>query len=131
MSLAMPGCSAHPARRRTPETVSEQDLGMIATARDTGDHVHPRTGVALAAWRGWPPLLGLPAAVILLVPPYWPPWALMWSLAASIYAGCKWLTWRRTPVENLPWWRHAGYLFACPGLDAAAFLTAAATTPPG
>src|SRR5262245_44513568 len=25
----------------------------------------------------------------------WPPWAVMWSLAIVIYAGCKWLTWQR------------------------------------
>jgi hypothetical protein len=46
----------------------------------------------------------------------------MWLLAFAIYAGCKWLTWRRTPVQRVRWWRHAGYLLAWPGLDAAAFL---------
>jgi membrane bound O-acyltransferase family protein len=52
----------------------------------------------------------------------WPRWVVMWLLAAAIYAGCKWITWRRTPVQDAPWWKHAGYLFAWPGLDAAAFL---------
>ena len=47
----------------------------------------------------------------------------MWMLASSIYAGCKWLTWRRTPVRGAPIWQQAGYLLAWPGLDAAAFLT--------
>jgi hypothetical protein len=46
----------------------------------------------------------------------------MWALAASIYAGCKWLTWRRTPIEGVPGWKHAGYLLAWPGFDAVAFL---------
>lgn len=46
----------------------------------------------------------------------------MWTLAVAIYAGCKWLTWRRTPVRGLPVGRHAGYLLAWPGLDAGAFL---------
>jgi Membrane bound O-acyl transferase family len=73
-------------------------------------------------WEGWGPLLLLPAAVTLVIPPAWPRWALMWSLAFVIYAGCKWLTWRRTPTKGVPLWRHAGYLLAWPGLDAAAFL---------
>jgi hypothetical protein len=46
----------------------------------------------------------------------------MWALAVAIYAGCKWLTWRRTPVPEAPAGKHFGYLFAWPGLDAAAFL---------
>ena len=49
----------------------------------------------------------------------------MWLLAFAIYVGCKWLTWRRTPVPDAPPWRHAGYLLAWPGLDAGAFLGAA------
>src|SRR5690242_9799595 len=66
----------------------------------------------LDSLRGWPPLLLLPVAVVLLAPPEWPRWAFMWALAFSIYAGCKWLTWRRTPAAAAPWWRHVGYLFA-------------------
>jgi hypothetical protein len=46
----------------------------------------------------------------------------MWTLAVAIFAGCKWMTWRRTPVPGAEWWRHAGYLLAWPGLDARAFL---------
>jgi hypothetical protein len=46
----------------------------------------------------------------------------MWSLAAAIFAGCKWLTWRRTPAPAVPPWRHVAYLLAWPGLDARAFL---------
>jgi hypothetical protein len=73
-------------------------------------------------WRGWAPIIFLPVAVLLLTPAEWPRWLFMWLLALAIYAGCKWLTWRRTPVPGLPWWQHAGYLFAWPGLDARAFL---------
>jgi hypothetical protein len=51
----------------------------------------------------------------------------MWMLASSIYAGCKWLTWRRTPVRA-PIWQHMGYLLAWPGLDAAAFMRKPGTT---
>jgi len=49
----------------------------------------------------------------------------MWLLAFSIYAGCKWLTWRRTPSRCAHWWQHAGYLLAWPGLNAEAFLSSA------
>jgi hypothetical protein len=47
----------------------------------------------------------------------------MWSLAFAIFAACKWLTWYRTEATGSRWWLHAGYLFAWPGLDAAAFLS--------
>lgn len=84
--------------------------------------VRGSTVSAMPLWRGWLPLVLLPAAVLLLVPADWPRWAFMWLLAVSLYAGCKWLTWRRTPVDDAPWWRHAAYLLLWPGLDAAAFL---------
>lgn len=71
---------------------------------------------------GWGPILILPGAVLLLIPAEWPRWLFMWMLAFAIFAGCKWLTWRRTHVAGLAWWRHAGYLLAWPGLDANAFL---------
>ena len=54
----------------------------------------------------------------------------MWTLAGSIYVGCKWLTWRRTPTSDVAWWRHVGYLLAWPGLDAPAFLTKRSTNRP-
>ncbi|MCC6365331.1 MAG: hypothetical protein IT165_17595 [Bryobacterales bacterium] len=46
----------------------------------------------------------------------------MWTLSFVIYLGCKWLTWRRTAVRDVPAWKHAAYLLAWPGLDAAGFL---------
>lgn len=52
----------------------------------------------------------------------WPRWAQMWTLALAIYIGCKWLTWQRTPVLNVPVWKHFAYLLAWPGMDAASFL---------
>ena len=75
-------------------------------------------------WRGWGPLVVLPAVALAFAPRAWPRWALMWVLAAAIYAGCKWLTWRRTPVAGATGSRHLGYLFLWPGMDAAAFLDA-------
>ena len=76
----------------------------------------------LAWWHGWLPLLLLPAGVLWLVPADWPPWACMWTLTVAIYAGFKWLTWRRTPAPDAPLWKHLAYLFAWPGMDAAAGL---------
>jgi hypothetical protein len=52
----------------------------------------------------------------------WPRWAQMWTLALSIYAGCKWLTWQATAIPDVPAWKHYAYLFAWPGMDAASFL---------
>ncbi|HEY8185059.1 MAG TPA: MBOAT family protein [Pyrinomonadaceae bacterium] len=74
-------------------------------------------------WRGWIPLIVLPVIVLVFTPADWPRWVFMWLLAFVILAGCKWLTWRRTPAPNARWWQHAGYLFAWPGLNAEAFLS--------
>src|SRR5205809_8031406 len=51
-----------------------------------------------------------------------PPWAVMWAVAAGVFALCKWLTWRHTPAPHAPAWRHVAYLALWPGLDARAFL---------
>ena len=89
-----------------------------------------RTSGVLTVWRGWPPLISVPVIVALVVSQNWPPWAFMWALAGSTYLGCKWLIWRRTRVDSVRWWKHAGYLIAWPGLDAVAFLTQSSTAPP-
>lgn len=52
----------------------------------------------------------------------WPPWAVMWTLSAVIFAACKWVTGRFAPAPRAPAWRHGAYLVAWPGLDAKAFL---------
>ncbi len=107
---------------------------------------------------GWLPLLGLPLAVVATLHAA-EPWVFMWALAASIFAGFKWLTWWRamhefpTPsdspsplrgatvvrVAGFPAWaglgrgsrRSLAYLLLWPGMDAASFLNPAAraTTP--
>jgi hypothetical protein len=51
-----------------------------------------------------------------------PAWAVMWILCGSIFAGCKWITWRRASVGQFPAARQAAYLIAWPGMDAEAFL---------
>ena len=49
-----------------------------------------------------------------------PSWAVMWTLAAGVYAGCKWITWRAAAPAGTRF-RHAAYLVAWPGLDAPRF----------
>jgi hypothetical protein len=73
-------------------------------------------------WLEWLPVVALPALAGLISPIDWPAWGLMWTLAVAVYAGLKWLTWHRRDVLDAPWWQHAGYLVAWPGLDADAFL---------
>jgi hypothetical protein len=90
---------------------------MVATLTKPLDRTSARP-----RWRGWLPLILLPLAVLLLVPVQWPRWVFMWLLAVAIYAGCKWLTSRRTPAADASLWRHAAYLLLWPGLDAGAFL---------
>jgi hypothetical protein len=50
-----------------------------------------------------------------------PAWVWMWTIAALVFAACKWLTWREAPAGA--GWREAAYLLAWPGLDAPRFLT--------
>ena len=111
---------------------TEPELGVRLTLKPApaADRRIARTSDPLGELRGWPSMVCLPASVVLLVPESWPRWAFMWALAGSIYFGCKWLTWRRTRVDRVRWWRHAGYLFGWPGLDAAAFLLEPSTAPP-
>jgi hypothetical protein len=81
--------------------------------------------------QGWLPLALLPPLAVLLAPAGWPRWAVMWTLAVAIFCGCKWLTWRRTPVDGAPLWRHAAYLLLWPGLDPATFLKPGAASAVG
>jgi hypothetical protein len=61
-----------------------------------------------------------------------PAWAVMWTLAASLFAACKWLAWAHAPTaaavaSNR---RNLGFLIAWPGTDAATFLGARSTDRP-
>jgi len=51
-----------------------------------------------------------------------PSWAVMWTVAALVFAGCKWLTWQTRLAGEAPAWRHMAYLLMWPGLDARRFL---------
>ncbi|MDZ4819421.1 MAG: membrane bound O-acyl transferase family-domain-containing protein [Planctomycetota bacterium] len=89
----------------------------------TTSHLFKRFDLA----RGWLVAVTLPILVWLAVPSDWPDWAWMWLQAIAIYAGCKWLTWRRafndSAVQTAPVWMHLGYLFAWPGMDPESFFT--------
>ena len=84
--------------------------------------------LTLKWWHGWAPMIIFPGSVLAFFPVAWPRWGFMWTLAVAIYAGCKWLSWRRTLVPGAPLWRHAGYLLAWPGMDAAAFLNSSSNS---
>ena len=53
-----------------------------------------------------------------------PAWAFMWVIAISLYAGCKCISYRDARARGVSGdrLRTLGYLFAWPGMDAAAFL---------
>lgn len=77
-----------------------------------------------ASWLDWLPLIALLVATL----PFraqLPNWLFMWLFVTAMFAGCKWLTWRRAktlhPQPNPP--RTLGYLLLWPGMDAKAFLT--------
>jgi alginate O-acetyltransferase complex protein AlgI len=72
----------------------------------------------------WLPLIALPALMLAIVPPSAPRWALMWLLAATIYIGCKWLSWFAAARPPAPPWRKLAWSLAWPGMDANRFLAA-------
>lgn len=51
-------------------------------------------------------------------------WVLMWAVAAALFIGVKWLTWRAAWPEatRAGWRRNFGYWLAWPGMDARRFL---------
>jgi Membrane bound O-acyl transferase family len=78
----------------------------------------------------WMPVLALPLVAVAAANRL-SPWAFMWSLAFAIYAGFKWLSWRRCRLEiAYPRWRAAAYLLAWPGMDAKQFLNAESRVEP-
>jgi hypothetical protein len=75
------------------------------------------------AWMGWVPLVLL-IAIALCFCGRVPPWALMWLLAITIFAGFKWWTWWRVVEGGMRTAssRSCAYLFLWPGMDARRFL---------
>jgi predicted DCC family thiol-disulfide oxidoreductase YuxK len=74
-------------------------------------------------WPGWLPLVLFPSLVFAFGRKLLP-WAFMWTLAYSIFAGFKWLTWWLARVRGVraKAWRSLGYLLLWPGMDPSAFL---------
>ncbi len=70
----------------------------------------------------WLPLLifGIAAAT---VGTRLPPWLYMWVIAFALFAGCKWLTFRKALARGIDagFGRKLGFLFAWIGMDAAKF----------
>jgi Membrane bound O-acyl transferase family len=81
----------------------------------------PGTAGRRASVSAWVPLTILPIAAV-IVCSAWPRWLCMWSLAVTIYAGLKWLSFAHNPHDcEMLSSRAMGYLLLWPGMDAAAF----------
>lgn len=54
----------------------------------------------------------------------WPRWVVMWALVVWIYAGFKWVMWKRAASADAPatTWRSIIFLTLWPGMDAGRFL---------
>ena len=74
-------------------------------------------------WFDWLTLVVLPAVSVALQNGM-ARWVFMWAIAAGIFFGCKWLTWRKACLSSLGpnVTRSLAYFFAWPGMDAAEFL---------
>ena len=91
-------------------------MTAIATRRDTKADMF----IAASLW-----LLTLAALLI----SDWPRWLVMWCIAISIFAVCKWLSWQPVQFTRVSTGRKLGYFLAWPGLDAAAFIGRTAVRP--
>jgi predicted DCC family thiol-disulfide oxidoreductase YuxK len=82
-------------------------------------------------WLDWLPL-GTLLLATLPFRAHLPNWIFMWLFVTAMFAGCKWLTWRRAQTSGRPTnvTRTLGYLFAWPGMDAKSFLTGQHTSTP-
>src|SRR6478736_1904063 len=82
-------------------------------------------------WLDWLPLVTL-LLVTLPFRAHLPNWIFMWLFVTAMFAGCKWLTWRRAQTNGRPTSsaRTLGYLFTWPGMDAKSFLTGQHTSTP-
>ena len=85
-----------------------------------------RTAEAIARWQ--PP--GIAVMTALVAGATLAPWAYMWTLAFTLYAACKWITWWPSRSHG-SWRRSAAYLLAYAGMNAREFMSAAHTRRPG
>ena len=70
----------------------------------------------------WLPLIVLPIATLALRS-HLPNWVFMWTMAFSLFAGCKWLTYRKAIAGGTAFRTHQvlGYLFGWVGMDPTPF----------
>src|SRR6201999_1146030 len=70
----------------------------------------------------WLPLLALVTAAAVIGKTF-PAWLYMWAIAAALFAGCKWLCFRKELAKGArpTVGRKFGFLFGWIGMDAAAF----------
>lgn len=78
--------------------------------------------VQTRSWFDWLPL-GLLLLGTLPFRNHLPNWIFMWLFVSAMFAGCKWLTWRRAQNDRTAPIRSIGYLLGWPGMDAKLFLT--------
>src|SRR6185295_15798637 len=116
-------------KRRLPETGGRLRVSTSAEGQGRRDPASAREGgrapaspTARRLNRGWTPSWFFPVAIVLVTLWRGPRWVLMWVLAAWLFSGVKWLTWRQASVPEATVGRRLGYLLLWPGLDAPAFL---------
>jgi hypothetical protein len=99
--------------------VEHRDAGLpTSRGHDLAGRVRPTN----TGWRGWMPLMFVPALSAVTVPLGLPRWATMWLLAGGLYFGLKFLAWRL--AAPLSWSRRTlGWWLAWPGMDARRFMT--------
>lgn len=95
----------------------------VAAHRSCAISGKPNSRLALTCWL---PLLVLPLAT-LLTRPLLPAWGFMWTMAAALFLGCKWLTFcqAKAHLPDVSPFRSAAYLLGWPGMDAERFLSTA------
>jgi alginate O-acetyltransferase complex protein AlgI len=89
---------------------------------NTRTQAEPDRSTRILSWPGWLPVVISPAIAIFFRDRM-PAWLFMWTLAFTIFAGLKWMTWwqARGRVPHSAG-RSLAYLVAWPGMDAETFL---------
>src|SRR5690606_32050178 len=82
-------------------------------------------------FHAWLPLFIFPTLTLLLRD-WMRPWIFMWVLAASIFAGCKWLVYCEGIAHGVEasLKQRIGFLLVWPGMDVRAFLEGPMPTSP-
>jgi hypothetical protein len=95
-------------------TISLRDTGRATPAR--------RVDRAPSTILGCLIVLVAPLLAFLAFHERQPAWVVMWSMAFTMYAACKFVAWSHTDRRKSSLWRRAAFLLAWPGMDEQAFL---------